>query len=172
MGRVSGGPPCGSHGPHPLPQRPPRSAASQGVLPQPGVGARVEPGRTDRGLLAFAPLEVELTAVAQVLIASVVSHSVCPPGLSPTRLLCPWDSPGRNTGVGCHALPPGIFLTQGSNLHLLCLLPWQVRPLPLVPPGKPCGPRPPLNHFARLTQKPTSFPQSNTALAQSVESWF
>ena len=38
-----------------------------------------------------------------------------PDGLYPTRLLCPWDSPGRNTGVGCHFLLQGIFLTQGSN---------------------------------------------------------
>ena len=30
-----------------------------------------------------------------------------------------WDSPGKNTGVGCHALPKGIFLTQGWNPHLL-----------------------------------------------------
>ena len=36
-----------------------------------------------------------------------------------TRLFCPWDSPGKNTGVGCHALLWGIFLTQGLNLHLL-----------------------------------------------------
>ena len=36
-----------------------------------------------------------------------------PCGLQPTRLLCPWDSPGKNTGVGCHALPQGIFLIQG-----------------------------------------------------------
>ena len=28
-----------------------------------------------------------------------------------TRFLCPWDSPGKNTGVGCHALLQGIFLT-------------------------------------------------------------
>ena len=35
----------------------------------------------------------------------------------PATLLCPWDSPGKNTGVGCHALQ-GIFLTQGSNLSL------------------------------------------------------
>ena len=34
------------------------------------------------------------------------------------RLLCPWDSPGKNTGVGCHFLLQGIFLTQGSNLGL------------------------------------------------------
>ena len=32
---------------------------------------------------------------------------------------CPWDFPGKNTGVGCHFLLQGIFLTQGSNLHLL-----------------------------------------------------
>ena len=41
------------------------------------------------------------------------------------RLLCPWNSPGKNTGVGCHALLQGIFPTQGSNLHLLSLLHWQ-----------------------------------------------
>ena len=40
----------------------------------------------------------------------------------PARLLCPWNSPGKNTGVGCHALLQGIFLTQGSNLNLLQLL--------------------------------------------------
>ena len=37
-----------------------------------------------------------------------------------------WDSPGKNTGVGCRGLLQGIFPTQGSNLHLLCLLHWQV----------------------------------------------
>ena len=44
---------------------------------------------------------------------SVVSHSLL------VRLLCPWDSSGKNTGVGCHSLLQGIFLTQGSNLGLL-----------------------------------------------------
>ena len=39
-----------------------------------------------------------------------------------SRLLCPWDSPGKNTGVGCHFLLQGIFPTQGSNLSLLL---WQ-----------------------------------------------
>ena len=47
-------------------------------------------------------------------------------GLWPTSLLCPWDSLGTNTGVSCHAIFQGIFLTQGSNLCLLCLLHWQV----------------------------------------------
>ena len=58
-------------------------------------------------------------------------------GLQPARLLCPWDSPGKNTGVGCRYLLQGIFTTQGSNLYLLCLLHWQAGSLPLVPPGKP-----------------------------------
>ena len=37
------------------------------------------------------------------------------PWTVPIRLLCPWDSPGKNTGVGCHSLGQGIFLTQGLN---------------------------------------------------------
>ena len=40
-------------------------------------------------------------------------------GLQPTRLLCAWDSPGKNTRVGCHFLLQGAFLTQGSNSGLL-----------------------------------------------------
>ena len=36
-----------------------------------------------------------------------------------TRLLCPWDSPGKSTAVGCHCLLQEIFSTQGSNLGLL-----------------------------------------------------
>ena len=35
------------------------------------------------------------------------------------QLLCPWNSPGKNTGVGCHVLLQGIFLTQGLNPHLM-----------------------------------------------------
>ena len=46
--------------------------------------------------------------------------------LYPARLLCQWDSPGKNTGVGCHALLQGIFPTQGSKPRLLSLLLWQV----------------------------------------------
>ena len=45
-----------------------------------------------------------------VLSRSVVSDSVCP-WTQAARLLCPWGSPGKNTGVGCHALLQGIFLT-------------------------------------------------------------
>ena len=57
-----------------------------------------------------------------------------PYGLQSDRLLCPWDSPGRNTGMGCQALLQGIFPTQGLNLRLLH---WQVDSLPLRLQGSP-----------------------------------
>ena len=74
-----------------------------------------------------------------------IIHLVCAQLLSciqlfmtPARLLCPWNFPGKNTGVGCHFLLQRIFLgsfflglAQGSNLNLLCLLHWQVNSLPL-----------------------------------------
>ena len=66
-------------------------------------------------------------------------HSATP-GLWPTRLLCPWYFSGKNTGVGCHFLFQGIFLTQESNqclLHLLHLLHWQVDSLPQSHLGSP-----------------------------------
>ena len=49
---------------------------------------------------------------------SVVSYSLRFHGLKPARLLCPWNSPGRNTGVGCCSLLQGSFLTQELNLGL------------------------------------------------------
>ena len=51
-------------------------------------------------------------------VASVESDSLWPKRLQPTRLLCSWDFPGKNTGVGCHAALQGIFLTGGLNSHL------------------------------------------------------
>ena len=66
-----------------------------------------------------------------------MSDSWRPHGLHSARLLCPWNFPGRNTGVGCHFLLQRIFQTQGSNPRLLCLLHWQTSSLPAEPPGKP-----------------------------------
>ena len=66
-----------------------------------------------------------------------MSDSVQPYGPQPTRLLCPWDSPGNNTGVGRHAFLQGIFPTQELRQRLLSLLPWQGGSLALAPPGKP-----------------------------------
>ena len=59
-------------------------------------------------------------------VCSVASTSWQPLGLQPTTLPCPWNFPGKNTGVGCHFLPQGIFPIQRSNPCLLCLLHWQV----------------------------------------------
>ena len=47
------------------------------------------------------------------------------------------ESPGKNTGVSCHALLQGIFPAQELNLCLLRLLHWQVDSSPLLPAGKP-----------------------------------
>ena len=87
---------------------------------------------------------------------SAVSGSFQPPGLSPTS---PWNSPGRNTGVGCDSLLQGIFQTQGLNWGLqhcrqiLCHLSRQGRCVsrsggPRKIPYSP-GPQPP------EAQKPT-----------------
>ena len=60
-------------------------------------------------------------------VASVVSDSVWPHGLQPTRLLCPWDSPGKNTGVGCHFLLQCVKVESESEVTQSCLTlsnPW------------------------------------------------
>ena len=100
----------------------------------------------DSSLLVFVPVfhvtfseKPSLTPCTDTLIApplapramlsrSVTSYSLRPHGLQPARLHCPWDSPGKNTGVGCPFLLQGIFPTQGSNP---CLLQWEVGSLPL-----------------------------------------
>ena len=49
-----------------------------------------------------------------------------------SKLLCLWDSPGKNSRMACHFLLQGIFLTQGSNPYLLYILHWQADSLPLT----------------------------------------
>ena len=58
-------------------------------------------------------------------------------GLSPTRLLCPWHSPGKKMGVECHFLLQGISPTQGWNPCLLHLLRWQADSFTNELPGEP-----------------------------------
>ena len=65
---------------------------------------------------------------------SVVFDSLRPHGLQPARLLWPWNSPGKNTGVGSHFLLQGIFLSQEPNSTSTAL---QADSLPSEPPGKP-----------------------------------
>ena len=54
------------------------------------------------------------------LVASVVSDSVQPHGLQPTRLLHPWDSPGKNTGVGFHFLLQCMKVESESEVAQSC----------------------------------------------------
>ena len=63
-----------------------------------------------------------------------MANSLWPHGLQPTRLFCPWDLPGKNTGMGFHFLLQGIFPTQGLNPCFLHLLHWQMNSLPLRHP--------------------------------------
>ena len=77
---------------------------------------------------------VSLEPCECVLSGFIVSDSLRPHGLWSARLLCPWDFPGKNTGVGCHFLLQGIFLTWGLNPRLLL---WQVDSLPLSHLGSP-----------------------------------
>ena len=58
-------------------------------------------------------------------------------GLFSARPLCPWNSPGENAGVGCYFFLQGIFLTQGLNPGLLCLLHGLADSLPLCHLGNP-----------------------------------
>ena len=78
-----------------------------------------------------------------MLSHAVMYESLGPYGLQPARLICPWNVPGKNTGVGCSFLLQGIFPTQGSNPYLLHLLHWQAGSLPLshleAPQDVSCG---------------------------------
>ena len=57
-----------------------------------------------------------------LVLCCAKSLQLCPTlsnPMEPTRILCPWDSPSKNAGVGCYPLLQGIVLTQGSNLCFL-----------------------------------------------------
>ena len=59
----------------------------------------------------------------RMLSHSVVSHSLQPHGLWPARLFCPWDFPGKNTGVGCHFLLQCVKVKSPSRVRLF-VTPW------------------------------------------------
>ena len=70
---------------------------------------------------------------AAAAIASVMSDSVRPHGWQPTRLPCPWDSPGKNTGVGCHFLLQCMKVKSEREVAQLCLT--SSDPMDCSPPG-------------------------------------
>ena len=92
-------------------------------------------------------------------------------GLQPTRLLCPWDFPDKNTGVACHFLLQGIFPTQGSNLCFLSLLHWQADSLPLSHPGTQFRMYPMLNILSLLKLSFVTLPFPYFLASDSLFSW-
>ena len=76
------------------------------------------------------------TGAGVCVTCSLMSDSLQRQGLQPTRLLCPWDAPDKNSGVGCPALLQGIFPIQRLNLCFLGVLHWQAVSLPLEPAGE------------------------------------
>ena len=63
---------------------------------------------------SFLSMYRVLSSCCYCLVTKLYLTLLWPHGLQPTRLLCPQDFPGKNTGVGCHFIQ-GIFPTQGSN---------------------------------------------------------
>ena len=99
----------------------------------------MSPALAGRFFTTRATWEALSTTVHCSASCSVVSDSLRPHGLEANRLLCPWDSPGKNTGVGHHFLLHRISPTQGSNpglLHcrqiLYYLSYWEVQPLAMA----------------------------------------
>ena len=99
-------------------------------------------GHKNAQCIAAFPLCVYM--YTELLFPTLCNPMDCsPPGS------CSWDFPGKNTGVGCHFLLQEIFLTQGSDSHLLHLLHWQVDSLPLSYLGSP--------DFSPITSKSATF---------------
>ena len=84
------------------------------------------------GVLITSCRKLSKINVCVYSVTSVMANSLQPCGLQSIRLLCPWYSPGKNTGMGCHAFLQGIFPTQRSNP---CLLHCRQNSLPTEPPG-------------------------------------
>ena len=90
--------------------------------------------------VAFVPAALGDSCALWALVSSYAClvaqpcPTLCdPPGALPCQAPLSMGSPGKNTGVGCHALLQGIFPTQAPNPHLLCLLHWQTGSSPWVP---------------------------------------
>ena len=67
-----------------------------------------------------------LFVFSQLFSQSVVSDSLCSYGPWPIRLLCLWDSPGKNTGVGCHSLPQRSSQPRDWTFYVSCIGSWDL----------------------------------------------
>ena len=86
---------------------------------------------------------VQHTQTHSSVLVCVLVAQPCPlfvtPWIIAFQLLCPWNSPGKNTGVGCHFLHQGFFLTQGLRIAGIAIpgIAFQADSLPSEPPEKP-----------------------------------
>ena len=136
--------------------------------------------------------------VAQSLVShSVMSDSLRPHGLYPTRLLCPWDSPGKNTGEGGHSLLQGILPSQELNVGLpycrqilyplsprVCsnscpliwwyhpIIPSSVAPLASCPQSFPESGSFPMNQLFPSSGQSTRPSASALVLLMNIKGWF
>ena len=85
--------------------------------------------------LAVANIRVHSACLCACLAASVMSNSVRPHRRKPTRLPRPWDSPGKNTGVGCHFFLQCMKAKSESEVSQSC--PTLCDPMECSPPGSP-----------------------------------
>ena len=97
-------------------------------------------GRTIRSVLVIRLSQLGYKALGSLWEAhpvcmpscSVMSSSLRAHGLKPTRLLCPWNFPGKNTGVASHSLLQGIFPTQVSCIAGRFFTVWMAREAPVL----------------------------------------
>ena len=102
------------------------------VLTAPPLSLHLLPSLISNCLNLPIGTQARLWRLCCCLVAKSCPPVLWPPWTVATMLLCTWDFPGNNTGLGCHFLLQGIFPTQGSNLCLLC---WQADSLPLSHQG-------------------------------------
>ena len=88
-------------------------------LPHVGSCAKLQDGLEKIDTVLISMVLLPQNEDSESVSCSVMSDSLWPHGLYPTSLLCPWNSPGKNTGVGSYSLLQGIFPTQESNQCLL-----------------------------------------------------
>ena len=108
-------------------------------LPDPGIEpmSLVAPALAGGFFTTGLPGKPKLNHVVLRLVTQSCLTLCDPVDCSPQGSSVHRNSPGKTPGVGCHFLHQRIFLTQGLNPWLLCLLHWQADSLPLAPPGKP-----------------------------------
>ena len=132
-----------------------------------------ETHRTSSSLSSFSKNMINLSNGFAAMLLLLLSHFhsvrfVVTLWTIAHQALHPWDSPSKNTGVGCHSLLQGISPTQGSNPHLLCLLHWQAGSLPLISPVKPLWVAFP---FSRWSSQPRDWTQIYRIAGGFFTSW-